>query len=340
MGYADDLAQGKTVELPAAETAEAPAGETAAEMPESDVAEAAEPQPPTPLPDIDPVLLDIYRKEVETHLETLRDYLRGWDAGKERAATDALLRALHTLTGSSRTTGVEAISGLCGAFEHYVKDLQSAERPLDAEGASLLQDVVNFVAETVPVLDEPGGRIGDNNRLCERLAALHEALRAELSGASITMPAPETLPEVPAESAPPPRDYDEELLEIFIEEGEEILEQSDNTLMTWRENPDDREALEALQRQLHTLKGGARMAGVVEERMSHRRPSRPQWNPSPMRRPPPPAWRKPTPPRPRQPSSRRPTRMPWGLPRLLPTPRWRPKAVNPNPRPWKLNRRR
>jgi len=264
MGYADDLAQGKTVELPAAETAEAPAGETAAEMPESDVAEAAEPQPPTPLPDIDPVLLDIYRKEVETHLETLRDYLRGWDAGKERAATDALLRALHTLTGSSRTTGVEAISGLCGAFEHYVKDLQSAERPLDAEGASLLQDVVNFVAETVPVLDEPGGRIGDNNRLCERLAALHEALRAELSGASITMPAPETLPEVPAESAPPPRDYDEELLEIFIEEGEEILEQSDNTLMTWRENPDDREALEALQRQLHTLKGGARMAGVVE----------------------------------------------------------------------------
>ena len=264
MGYADDLAQGKTVELPAAETA----GESPEAVPESgaeaEPAEAAEPEAPTPLPDIDPALLDIYRKEVQTHLDTLREYLRGWDAGKERAATDALLRALHTLTGSSRTTGVEAISGLCGAFEHYVKDLQAAGRPLDAEGASLLQDVVNFVSETMPVLDQPGGQIGDNSRLCERLDALHEALRAELSGASITMPAPETLPEAPAESAPPPRDYDEELLEIFIEEGEEILEQSDNTLMAWRENPDDREALEALQRQLHTLKGGARMAGVVE----------------------------------------------------------------------------
>ena len=265
MGYADDLAQGKTVELPAAATAGTVAGETPAAEAETATAEAAEPEAPTPLPDIDPVLLDIYRKEVETHLETLRDYLRGWDAGKERAATDALLRALHTLTGSSRTTGVEAVSGLCGAFEHYVKDLQAAERPLDAEGASLLQDVVNFVAETVPVLDVPGGQIGDSGRLGERLAALHEALRAELSGASITMPAPEeTLPEAPAESAPPPRDYDEELLEIFIEEGDEILEQSDHTLVAWRENPADREALEALQRQLHTLKGGARMAGVVE----------------------------------------------------------------------------
>lgn len=72
-------------------------------------------------------------------------------------------------------------------------------------------------------------------------------------------------PEV--ETAPAPTraaDYDEELLEIFIEEGEEILEQSDHTLLQWRDEPDDKELIEALQRQLHTLKGGARMSGVTE----------------------------------------------------------------------------
>ncbi len=262
MGFADDLAQGKTVDLPGAVGADAEAA--AGAEPEPAPEPEPEPAPPTPLPDIDPVLLDIYRKEVETHLETLRDYLRGWDAGKDRAASDALLRALHTLTGSSRTTGVDAVSTLCGEFERYVKDLQGAGMPLDAEAASLLQDVVNFVAETVTVLDVPGGEIGDNGRLRERLAGLHEALRAELSGASLTMPAPEPVPEPPAAAEPPPRDYDEELLEIFIEEGEEILEQSDHTLTAWREQPDDREQVEALQRQLHTLKGGARMAGVIE----------------------------------------------------------------------------
>ena len=262
MGHADDLAQGKTVELEA--QAEAPAAEDEAEV--ETPAAASEPAvaetPPTPLPDVDPVLLDIYRKEVETHLESLREYLRGWDAGKERAATDGLLRAMHTLTGSSRTTGVEAVSSLCGEFEHYIHDLQAAERPLESEGASLLQDVVDYVSRTTAILDTPGAQIDDNGPLRERLAALRERLQAELSGASLEMPSPEAPP--PVAEAPPPRDYDEELLEIFIEEGEEILEQSDNTLAGWVEAPDDREAVEALQRQLHTLKGGARMAGVVE----------------------------------------------------------------------------
>ena len=51
---------------------------------------------------------------------------------------------------------------------------------------------------------------------------------------------------------------------VSVEEGEEILTESDQTLTAWIENTDDSEALEALQRYLHTLKGGARMAGVLE----------------------------------------------------------------------------
>jgi chemosensory pili system protein ChpA (sensor histidine kinase/response regulator) len=56
-------------------------------------------------------------------------------------------------------------------------------------------------------------------------------------------------------------DQDEELVEIFIDEAEEILDASDGTLQQWTDDPSDREAVNELQRQLHTLKGGARMAG-------------------------------------------------------------------------------
>ena len=57
-------------------------------------------------------------------------------------------------------------------------------------------------------------------------------------------------------------DPDEELLEIFVQEGTDILDTSDNMMARLRESPNDFEIVVGLQRELHTLKGGARMAGV------------------------------------------------------------------------------
>ncbi|MGK7294681.1 MAG: Hpt domain-containing protein [Candidatus Wenzhouxiangella sp. M2_3B_020] len=55
---------------------------------------------------------------------------------------------------------------------------------------------------------------------------------------------------------------DEELLELFQEEGQELLDHSDGLLQEWRENPEDRQLVTALQRDIHTVKGSARMAGL------------------------------------------------------------------------------
>lgn len=57
-------------------------------------------------------------------------------------------------------------------------------------------------------------------------------------------------------------DRDQELVEIFLEEGFDILESSSGALHRWMANPDNSVELEALQRDLHTLKGGARMAEI------------------------------------------------------------------------------
>jgi chemosensory pili system protein ChpA (sensor histidine kinase/response regulator) len=55
---------------------------------------------------------------------------------------------------------------------------------------------------------------------------------------------------------------DPELLEIFLEEGIEILDETDSLMQRLRASPADREPVTELQRGLHTLKGGARMAGL------------------------------------------------------------------------------
>ena len=56
---------------------------------------------------------------------------------------------------------------------------------------------------------------------------------------------------------------DPDLLEIFIEEAREILDHSDGVLAQWRDEPGAIEHVAELQRDLHTLKGGARIAGLV-----------------------------------------------------------------------------
>jgi chemosensory pili system protein ChpA (sensor histidine kinase/response regulator) len=56
---------------------------------------------------------------------------------------------------------------------------------------------------------------------------------------------------------------DSELVDIFVEESVDLLDHSDGLLAQLRDLPNEREPLIGLQRDLHTIKGGARMAGIM-----------------------------------------------------------------------------
>ncbi|MBF0659673.1 Hpt domain-containing protein [Psychrobacter sp. NG25] len=57
-------------------------------------------------------------------------------------------------------------------------------------------------------------------------------------------------------------DTDAELLEIFLEEAQELDTALDESFNKWRVDISNVNALKVLQRHLHTIKGGARMAGI------------------------------------------------------------------------------
>jgi chemosensory pili system protein ChpA (sensor histidine kinase/response regulator) len=56
---------------------------------------------------------------------------------------------------------------------------------------------------------------------------------------------------------------DADLLEVFIDEAREILDHADGVLAQWHAEPAELVHVPELQRDLHTLKGGARIAGLV-----------------------------------------------------------------------------
>lgn len=67
---------------------------------------------------------------------------------------------------------------------------------------------------------------------------------------------------VPAADALDFQVFDRELVDIFVDEGKDLLDHCDELVSELRAAADDRDVLAGLQRDLHTLKGGARMAGI------------------------------------------------------------------------------
>ncbi len=56
---------------------------------------------------------------------------------------------------------------------------------------------------------------------------------------------------------------DDELIDIFLEEADELLESCEKILQSLKDTPNSPEQIHKLQRNMHTLKGGARMAELV-----------------------------------------------------------------------------
>src|SRR5690606_21098504 len=114
------------------------------------VAEApAEPpaqEPPAPLAAgsdeeaLDPLLLEIFRNEAETHLDTLVGFLADCAQELPQPVTDSLQRALHTLKGSAHMAGILPIAEIATPLEKLVKEFKTNLIRVDLAEAELLRD--------------------------------------------------------------------------------------------------------------------------------------------------------------------------------------------------------
>ncbi len=270
---AAEAAEAEAVETEAVETEAAEAEAVEAEAAEAEAAEA-ETAP------FDRELLEIFASEAGEHARRFADAV---DASLKQGAnlpiTEELRRAVHTLNGSSSTAGVEAIASLCGPMERYLRERAREHRTVPHALLAPMREVAQCILGIISRLPEEVVPAEEVAALPERIAqaiATAEA-SAQPKPAAASQPAPEAVPtrsELPVSPAPEeeaastgeelpeqPGDQDRELVEIFLEEATDILDACERMVEEWSERPDDAALIEALQRQLHTLKGGARMAG-------------------------------------------------------------------------------
>lgn len=208
-------------------------------------AEPFPPAAPEPAEGASAELIGIFVNEAGDLLNASDELIQQWaEQPDAHRPVEALQRVLHTLKGSARWAGVQPMVELGHALESAIAAVVEGRVPVDDEVLHLAQRAQTHLEALLAQLKN-GDKLGNVSEIVECLKVL-----ASTPGA--------TQPIVPA------REYDPDLLGIFLEEGHEILNASDETLQTLVANPGDRPLIERLQRHLHTLKGGARMAGVVE----------------------------------------------------------------------------
>ncbi|WP_334177549.1 Hpt domain-containing protein [Pseudoxanthomonas sp.] len=119
---------------------------------------------------------------------------------------------------------------------------------------SMADDIVDAaeVVETVDVVEAPDAEQPASLDI-EAVASV-AVEESAVTSASADTPEPEEALDLTG--------LDLDLVEIFIEEGNDLLDHSDDLIARLRDTPEDRTLVTGLQRDLHTLKGGARMAGI------------------------------------------------------------------------------
>lgn len=124
---------------------------------------------------VDSVLREILEAEVATHLETVRGWLQSAQA-EPQPATEALLRAVHTMSGAFAMTDVPEITAVTTPAESYVKRLLAASITPDQDGVAALAAAADAIDSTLIALQAPAPLIPSFSALAQRLQLLVDAL--------------------------------------------------------------------------------------------------------------------------------------------------------------------
>jgi chemosensory pili system protein ChpA (sensor histidine kinase/response regulator) len=240
---------------------------------------------------MDPQLHEIYSKETSSHLTEIRDYVRKRTGQPPpHDLPESVYRAIHTLSGSSKMAEARHGIRITEPLNHIMRKVFDGGRGLSDTGLATLADAVRAIDNVVSHINESTAFFTEQPTLLARLHALETELDADLARAANDTSASALVPKMPdsnavaapaataitAATAIPVSDaapalaagqaaeeFDHEIANIYSEEATELLEAAQTSLTAWNIDRKNKQRVAELQRQLHTLKGGARMAGIT-----------------------------------------------------------------------------
>lgn len=227
----------------------------------------------------DDELREIYRTTSEDRLQALTQGLYQLEQGFTDPDTLELLRReTHSLKGDSRAVELDAVAALIQPMEDVIKDVQNRSIPITEEVSRYLHTGLDTVSQLVHAATSGEPLNVDLTQALEQVTSQTLRLR---SGSPVTFETtaidqPEQTAEglldavsTDAETAPGMIE-DAELREIYWVTSTERLQRLEANLLHLEQHASDDATLATVLRELHSLKGDARSAGVdMVESLAH-----------------------------------------------------------------------
>ena len=231
-------------------------------------------------PNANTMLAETFIDEAMSLFAHSQEEAERWDENRSQLSRlDSIRRDMHTLKGSARMAGYNAIGDLTHGVESLIDGIVNGQAEPSSKATSLLVGAMwqgmlmldsvrdGYLPQTDPYilnnihsyLDQPlpYPEVAEAAEAA-RLAQLQEAREAEQHAAE------PPVVELSVEEVPIVTDFDDNidpvLVDIFTDEAQELLQTTSQLL---EDDFSKKEVVEELQRTMHTLKGGARLVGFT-----------------------------------------------------------------------------
>jgi len=238
----------------------------------------------------DAELANLMIQEIRQYSEMLRGFITQLVKGEASEVSTELVRAIHTLASTLAMSPLGQEAEVARSLEHYLERQQAQETIPERTAIAPLQTCLHRFLQRLFILEEghatsypledtdlltelqqlrqakvvsadiatAASDESDSDVLTSQETIANEAAAASsVSVDAVTAAVEKAAPVDPALAA-----LDATILAIFLEEAHEVLERCDTTLNSWRDRLTDLKLVQNLQREIHTFKGGARMAGL------------------------------------------------------------------------------
>lgn len=226
---------------------------------------------------MDSELLQAFIEEAESYLPTIRGgILVCVQDGKSHSELETSLRQLHTIKGAAMMIGLTEIGNLADELERDIEPIYQAKEVVSDEK---FRGVLDKLAQIEAFLMTSRMNTGEfsldfNNFVEESFENLqinspnHQEISAEMfEETSMEMPEDEMSDSWDEEDF----EIDDEMLEVFAMEAEDLLRNLGINLEILSNHPDNREALMEIRRNAHTFKGSAGIVGLKKpSKLAHR----------------------------------------------------------------------
>lgn len=225
-------------------------------------------------------LLEIFLEEAGELDTAIGEAFGQWRSDTSNTeALKQLQRHLHTIKGGARLAGISSIGDLTHEAETVYEQMVTGRLAPSAGWVQAMQGVQDILSLQIEEVRQNKRSFFATQAVSKLQAFLAAGEVPE--GTTLSLPIltqTESTESAPVEMVPadePKSDFeirqqrswqgqlpDKDILAVFLEEAEDLVETSAEDFQVFRSNTGDVATLQALQRKLHTIKGGARMVSA------------------------------------------------------------------------------